>query len=167
MKNLIKSFTSLALILFSLNIYAADNFKPAPDFSLKDASGKTHTLKSYAGKPLIIQFWATWCPYCKKLQPGLNKIYHKFTDKNGVHKVQVIGISFDEEKNAQPALVLKQRGIDFPTLLNGEQVAKAYGVQGTPTTFFIDKNGRLLGKTTTSNPEDKKLHLAARALAKL
>lgn len=167
MKKLLTALISCSLILFSLNIQAANTLKPAPDFSLKDSAGKVHTLKDYQGKPLIIQFWATWCPYCKKLQPGLNKIYNKYADAKGNHNIQVIGISFDEDENAQPALVLKERGIQFPTLLKGEQAAKDYGVQGTPTTFFIDKNGNLLGKTHTADPNDKKLQLAAKALSKL
>ncbi len=167
MKKLLTLFISFTLIAFSLNAFSAGNFKQAPDFLLKDSSGKTHTIADYKGKPLIIQFWATWCPYCKKLQPGLNKIYNQYKDVEGNHKIQIIGISFDEEKDAQPALVLKQRGINFPTLLKGEQAAKDYGVQGTPTTFFIDKDGKILWKTIISNPKDPKLRLAAKALSKL
>ena len=101
MKTLIKCFFTTALMAFCLNA-AAVNLKPAPDFALKDASGKVHTLKDYQGKPLVIQFWATWCPYCKKLEPGLNKIYNKFKDANGNHKIQVIGISYREDKDANP-----------------------------------------------------------------
>ena len=165
MKTLIKCFITTALMAFCLNA-AAVNLKPAPDFALKDASGKVHTLKDYQGKPLVIQFWATWCPYCKKLEPGLNKIYNKFTDANGNHKIQVIGISYREDKNANPQQVLIDRKIDFPTLVNGASAAKAYGVKTIPTTFFITKNGKIFGKTTTSNPENPKLQKAAQALVK-
>ncbi len=153
-------------MLICLNAAASEVLKPAPDFSLKDAAGKVHTLKDYRGKPLIIQFWATWCPYCEKLQPGLNKIYNKFKDANGNHKIRVIGISFKEDKGADPQKVLTDRGIDFPTLVNGESAAKAYGVKVTPTTFFITKDGKIFWKTLISDSKNRKLLMAAAALSK-
>ena len=167
MKKFIQLLLASSFLIMCMNATAAGNLKPAPDFSLKDASGKVHTLKDYHGKPLILQFWATWCPYCEKLQPGLNKIYNKFTDASGNHKVQVVGISFNEDKGANPQKVLTDRCIDFPTLLKGEKAAKAYGVKGTPTTFFITKNGKILWKTIISDPNSLKLHAAAKALSKL
>ena len=77
----------------------------------------------------------------------------------------VLGISFREDDGADPQGVLAKRGHRFKTLLNGEDVARMYGVRGTPTTFFIDRQGRVLGMTHTSNPEDPVLTELAEAIS--
>lgn len=135
----------------------------APDFELQDASGKTHRLADFAGKPLILHFWATWCPYCKRVQPGLEKIYQQHK-KDGL---EVMGISFNEEPNADPAASLLKRGITFKTLVKGVLAAINYEVRGTPTTFFINRKGNIVAATHASNPDDPKLaEFTAKILAK-
>ncbi|PKG56042.1 TlpA family protein disulfide reductase [Shewanella sp. Choline-02u-19] len=125
----------------------------AADFSLKDASGQLHSLADYKGKPLILHFWATWCPYCKKLQPGLEKI----RQNNQQSDLQVLAISFNEDDGAKPAEMLLARGIQIPTLVDGEKAAADYAVAGTPTTFFINRLGEVVWKTNISDPNDRKL----------
>ncbi|MCL1057591.1 TlpA family protein disulfide reductase [Shewanella gelidimarina] len=164
-KNVAQRFSQLAnisLLLVSMVLAGfvlsaavqAEEVKPmATDFSLKDASGQLHSLADYKGKPLILHFWATWCPYCKKLQPGLEKIRHD----NQQSDLQVLAISFNEDDGANPAETLLARGIQFPTLVNGDKVAADYGVSGTPTTFFINRFGEVVWKTNISDPNDRKL----------
>ena len=101
----------------------------------------------------MLHFWATWCPYCKKVQPGLEALY-KQHQKDGL---VLLGVSFNEEDDAKPGEELKQRGHSFKTLVKGEQVAAMYQVMGTPTTFFIDRKGELRAVTQTSNPGEPKL----------
>ena len=122
----------------------------APDFVLPDAEGRLVSLKDFRGRPLVIHFWATWCPYCKKVQPGLQALADRYADQGLV----LIGISFREGESATPQAVLTARGHRFATLLEGDEVAEMYGVRGTPTTVFLDAKGVVVGATHTSDPAD-------------
>lgn len=129
---------------------------PASDFSLQDAKGQLFTLSEHKGKPIVLHFWATWCPYCKKLQPGLERLRleNKQTD------LVMMAISFNENEGATPAQSLTDRGIGMPTLILGDAVAKQYGVTGTPTTIFIDRNGDVVWTTRISDPDSPQLSKA-------
>lgn len=148
---------AFAIAVFSTALQAAEENPLAADFSLKDAKGKVHSLADYKGKPLDLHFWATWCPYCKKLQPGLEKI----RGDNQASDLQVLAISFNEDEDAKPAETLLARGIHIPTLVDGDNVAADYGVKGTPTTFYINRLGEVVWKTNISDPNDRKLVDAA------
>ncbi len=152
----------LLFILFTGTLQAADAVKLAPDFSLSDPEGRLHTLAEYKGKPLIIHFWATWCPYCKKLQPGLDQLAQDYQDTD----LQVLGISFNEDEGALPAETLKSRGIHFSTLIYGEPAARDYGVLGTPTTLFINRTGEIVWTTNISDPNHPNLKAATEYILK-
>ena len=141
MKLLITFFT---LFLFSQQSFA----QQAPNFSLKTSNGEIVNLADFKGQPTVIHFWATWCPYCKKLQPELNRLGKKYKDKS----VNVVAISIWEDEGAMPQAVIDDRGHDFITLINGDKVADSYRVKGTPTTIFIDKNGEVIGASSASDP---------------
>ncbi|RJY07075.1 TlpA family protein disulfide reductase [Parashewanella spongiae] len=140
--------------------HSDSDLKQAPNFQLKDSNGKIHQLTDYKGQPLVLHFWATWCPYCKKLQPGLNRMYKKHIN-NGIPELKMLGVSFREDGGATPGEALTKRGINFLTLVDGDKVAKAYNVRGTPTTVFIDRSGKIVWTTNTSNPDDPRLDKAA------
>jgi len=132
----------------------------AAHFSLKTELGAVISLGDYEGKPLVLHFWATWCPYCKKLQPGLDTLYLEY-QKQGL---EMVAISFWEDDGAKPQAELLKRGMHFTTLVDGDNVAKLYQVKGTPTTFFINKSGKVLWKTSNSDPDNPKLEQAIRAI---
>lgn len=134
--------------------------EPAPDFALRDSNETLVTLGDFAGKPLVLHFWASWCPYCKKLQPGLENLVTTYAEQD----LTVLGISFREDDGVLPQAVLKQRGLSFKTLIAGDSAAKIYGVRGTPTTFFIDRKGQIVEMTNTSDPEDPVLTRLAEAI---
>ena len=134
----------------------------AENFSLSTESGEVISLSDYKGKPLVLHFWATWCPYCKKLQPGLDKLYLKY-QKQGL---EMVAVSFWEEVGATPQAELLKRGMHFTTLVNGDNVAKLFEVKGTPTTLFINKSGEILWKTSNSDPNNPKLEQAIQAIIK-
>ena len=147
----------MSLLLFNSHlIQAKEDSRLAPDFELADPQGLLHQWEEYKGKPTIIHFWATWCPYCKKLQPGLENLRVDYIDSD----LQILGISFNEDEGAEPAQTLKQRGIHFPTLVQGENAAKAYGVPGTPTTVFINRLGEIVWQTNISEPNHPHLKSA-------
>lgn len=152
--------TLASILVFSISWLGsaqAKEIEAAAFFSLADPQGQVHTLEDYKGRPLIIHFWATWCPYCKKLQPGLERIHLDNQDTD----LAVLGISFNEDEGAEPQNVLQARGITFPTLIHGESAARAYGVPGTPTTVFIDRRGNKVWTTNISDPNNPKLKQAA------
>jgi len=149
MKSLTK-WIFLSLTWLALSVQAEPQAQPAPDFTLKDASGEDVSLSDYRGKVVILHFWATWCPYCKRLQPGLDALYKKYQQDG----VELLGISFSEDADADPQGTLVKRGHKFKTLLKGGRVAGLYQVSGTPTTFFIDRNGLLRAVTMSSDPDE-------------
>ena len=115
----------------------------APDFALKSLEGKTIKLSDYEGKIVIIDFWATWCPPCRKGIPDLISIQKDFKDD-----VVIIGISLDGEKTIKdvPGFV-KSYEINYPIVYGDEKVVNAYGgIEGIPTAFVIDKKGNVVDK---------------------
>ncbi|AFK86639.1 MULTISPECIES: peroxiredoxin family protein [Thermoanaerobacterium] len=108
----------------------------APDFTLKDVNGKTVTLSKLKGKKVILNFWATTCPYCKIEMPELNKFY-----QNNKNDVVLLAIDIGEDKSTVENY-LEGKGYGFDVLLDGDaKVAMDYKVQFIPMSFFIDKDG--------------------------
>lgn len=160
-----RSFACTALAILFLNPLAAlagaSVGDKAPPFVLAAADGELVSLNDYRGKPRVLHFWATWCPYCEKVQPGLQAL----ADAHGDQGLVVIAISFREDPGTRPQAVLEARGLSLRTLVEGDETAAMYGVKGTPTTFFINRKGRIIGKTHTSDPADPVLEkLAAEIL---
>lgn len=153
-------FITIALMgTFSTN--SAD-YPIAPAWQLKTQAGKTISLSDYHSKPVILHFWATWCPYCKKLQPKLVALEQKYKESG----IEIVAISFNEDEGALPQDEIQARGYDFITAVNGEPVAKLYSVRGTPTTFFINRQGKAVYKSISSNIDNPKLELAVQEIIK-
>ncbi len=162
-----KKFTHailLTLTLFSINIYADESSTAPhdPAWQLKTQTGEKISSAQFEGQAIILHFWATWCPYCKKLQPKLAELEEKYQQQG----VKVVAISFNEDDGALPQDELASRGYHFPTAVNGDQVAIIYGVRGTPTTFFINKNNQVIFKSTSSDTSDPRLELAVKEIIK-
>jgi peroxiredoxin len=112
--------------------------KPAPDFTLLSLDGQDVRLSDFQGKPVLLTFWASWCPPCRAQKSHLITAYNDFADQGLV----ILGINVGEE----PSLVreyVAQKGIPFPVLLGTEEVAHLYQVRGIPATFLIDRQGIL------------------------
>jgi thiol-disulfide isomerase/thioredoxin len=159
-------FLMLTCIL-SFNTSAQNHSKSkttnlAPNWQLQTQEGKNIALSDYKGKPVILHFWATWCPYCKKLQPKLVELEKKYKNSG----INIVAISFNEDESVNPQDSITQRGYQFITAVNGDQVAQKYGVKGTPTTFFINRKGKVIFKSTSSNIEDPRLELAVKEIIK-
>ncbi|WP_448551961.1 TlpA family protein disulfide reductase [Thalassotalea montiporae] len=130
-----------------------------PDWQLTMQNGEPINWKMFEGKPVILHFWATWCPYCKRLQPKLVELVEKHPE------VVLVGISFNEDEDAKPQDVLAERGYTFKTAVNGEEAVRKFGVSGTPTTFFIKRNGEAIFKYTSSDIKDPRLLKATQVIA--
>ena len=111
----------------------------APDFQLQDLDGRAVSLSGLRGKPVILNFWATWCGPCRDEMPFIQEIFEnkEWSDKGLVILAVDIGESPSTVKE-----FLESYGLSFQVLLDSEQsVAKNYNIRGIPTTFFIDKDG--------------------------
>lgn len=152
--------TVTAFLFLMFSSYSAENTALA--WQLKTQSGDVISLSDYKNKPVILHFWATWCPYCKKVQPKLVELQKKYQQQD----VELIAISFNEDEGALPQDVLTQRGYSFSTAVHGDRIAQLYGVRGTPTTFFLNKNHQIIFKSTSSDVTDPRLELAVKEIIK-
>ncbi len=113
---------------------------PAPKTRLPDLDGDLHSLSEYRGKPVIVNFWATWCPPCRAEMPSMNRAWARI-EKQGIAMV-AINVGEDEDT------IFSFTGdypIDFPIWMDreGDKVA-AWPVRGLPTTFVLDTEGRIV-----------------------
>jgi len=119
---------------------AASKGHPAPDFTLKTMDGEEHKLSDDHGKPVLINFWTTWCPPCKSEMPDIQAAYEKYQDKG----FTVLSVNFTAEDKIKDVsdFIAKYR-LTFPVLLDnsGDVTAELYGVVGLPVSFFIDHKG--------------------------
>lgn len=148
-----------ALFVMSFTLDAKETAKP---WQLKTQSAEFISLEQYKNKPIILHFWATWCPYCKKLQPTLVELQKKYQEQG----VELISISFNEDEGALPQDEINRRGYSFITAVMGEKVAELYGVSGTPTTFFINRQNEIIWKTSSSDKTDPRFDLALKEIIK-
>jgi thiol-disulfide isomerase/thioredoxin len=114
----------------------------APDFVLQDMDEEPHALKDYRGRVVMVNFWATWCPPCRREMPSMEALYRKFQERG----FTVIAVNEWED----PELVFPYMGQlsvfpTFPVLFDREgEVSQAYQVKGLPTTFLLDRQGRIV-----------------------
>ena len=113
----------------------------APGFTLPDMDGEMHTLDDFRGKVVMLNFWATWCPPCRREMPSMQRLYEKYHERG----LAVIAVNQFED----PDLVFEFTGRlslepTFPILFDREsRVSEQYRVKGLPTTYLLDKAGRI------------------------
>lgn len=142
--------------------YAAELLKPgtpAPDFQLNTPDGKTLKFRDFAkGKYVVIDFWASWCPDCRKDLPEVIRMYNKWHEKG----VEFLGVSFDTDKQKWTDYIA-QSGVPYPQVselkrMNQSDVAKAYGVRWIPSLYLISPDGKVLVSTVLSYKIENKLY---------
>ncbi len=128
----------------SVTLTRLEQSLPAPDFILKDMDDEPHALQDYRGKVVLINFWATWCPPCRKEMPSLERLYQKFSEQPFV----VLAVNQWEDADH----VFTYMGDlnvfpSFPILFDPDSTVSAdYGVRGLPTSFIIDPEGKIIYK---------------------
>jgi cytochrome c biogenesis protein CcmG/thiol:disulfide interchange protein DsbE len=127
----------------------------APEFTLKDADGKTVHLADYKGKVVLLDFWATWCPPCKVEIPWFMDIERKNKDKG----FAVLGVAMDDNGWEDVKPFLSEMKVNYRVVVGDDDIAKAYGgVEDLPTTFLIDRQGKIaaihLGLASRKDFED-------------
>ena len=131
---------------------------PAPSFKLEDLDGKQRALSDFKGKVVLVNFWATWCPPCRREMPSMERVYQKL--KSGPFTILAVNqyenvdlvFTFTGQLEPQPT---------FPILFDAKSVvAKQWGVKGLPASFIVDKRGnvayRALGGREFDHPEIQK-----------
>lgn len=115
--------------------------RPAADFTLEDMDGGAHSLSDLRGRVVMLNFWATWCPPCRREMPSMERLYTKYKDAG----LTVVAVNQWES----PDLVFEFTGRlsvepTFPILFDREsRISEAYDVRGLPTTYLIDKDGNI------------------------
>jgi len=124
----------------SLVLQKPNEMIEAPDFTLKELSGKSIQLKSLRGKLVFLNFFATWCGPCREEMPGLDVLHRTYGSKGFV----VLAVDMRESGKAVQAFV-KELNVSFPTVLDADgAVNHDYGVRALPVSFLIGRDGKLL-----------------------
>lgn len=110
-----------------------------PSFKLAGLDNSVHEWEDYAGKPVILNFWGTFCPPCRDEMPALQKQYEKWKGQG----LELVGINLSEDRLTVESFI-RQVGVNFPILLDKDKnIEKQYGLKHYPTTFFITANGTI------------------------
>lgn len=113
----------------------------APGFTLTDVNGHPVSLADFRGKVVVLDFWATWCPPCKREIPDFIELQSHYGSKG----VQIIGIGMDEPEKLKAFAI--STGMNYSVLLGTDDIAMKYGgISGIPTTFIIDRSGKIVNR---------------------
>lgn len=136
----------LAVLLITIFASASFAGQKAPDFTLENLKGEKVSLTSLKGKVVIIDFWATWCPPCRKEIPHFNELYAAYKSKG----VEILGVSLDRDAKKTLQEFLKSTQVNYPILIGNNSIAETYQQYvnanergGIPFTFILDKKGEI------------------------
>jgi peroxiredoxin len=128
----------------ALSMYEADDRKRQDaDFTLTDLQGKSWSLRDLKGKVVLVSFWATWCPPCRKEMPDLESLYLRFKDQGFL----VLAISAEQENKVRP--FIENEKYSYPVLLDPDgKVSERFVVEGIPHSFVFNRDGKLVAQST-------------------
>jgi peroxiredoxin len=137
---------------------AEDQMRQDANFTLNDLNGKPWTLRDLRGKVVLLNFWATWCPPCRKEMPDLESLYQRFAPQGFV----ILGISDEEAPVVQKFIA--QQGITYPILLDpGRKLNKRFQIEGIPKTFVYDRDGEIVAQSIDMRTRGQFLEMLGRA----
>jgi len=132
----------LAMLLLAAPVAASPSPQPIPEVSIHELSGKSFSLSSLKGKVVVLDFWASWCAPCRKSFPFLNGLEERYAGKG----LQVLGLNLEED-DKDVRRFLEAVPARFPILRDpSERAGEAFGVVAMPTTFLIDREGRIAAR---------------------
>ncbi|MFN8499604.1 MAG: TlpA disulfide reductase family protein [Anaerolineae bacterium] len=122
---------------------------PAPDFTLPAFAGTDIRLADYRGRPVVLNFWASWCPPCRAEAPAVQRVWEQYQAQG----VVFLGVNTSDNDRAARAY-LAEYGITYPNVRDdGGSVAPLYHADSLPTTILIDRDGRIVGRRVGAVPE--------------
>ncbi len=125
-------------------------YPEAPDFELPDLNGKNIKLSDFKGKVVFLNFWATWCPPCKREIPGFINLVNKY----GKDGFIVLGVAVDPREFDKVKPYAQTVGVNYPVVYDKKGVSQLYGgIRSIPTTFVINREGKVVGQIVGSRPE--------------
>jgi peroxiredoxin len=137
---------------------AADRIRQQADFSLTDLEGKTWALRQLRGKVVLVNFWATWCPPCRKEMPDLQVLYNQFKDQGFI----ILAISDEDVAKVKPFIA--ERNVTYPVLLDpGRKVNELFQIEGIPKSFVYDRKGALAAQAIDMRTRKQFLEMLAQA----
>jgi peroxiredoxin len=130
----------------------------APNFSLRDLTGKVISLSQFRGKVVLLNFWATWCGPCRVEMPAMEQLYHTFPRR----EFEILAVSTDAQGTAVTRPFQQQMGLTFPILHDAEfRTGLVYGARTLPITFMVDRGGivrqKIFGARDWASPEAREL----------
>ncbi len=135
-----------------------DAARQKADFSLTDLQGKPWDLRDLRGKVVLVNFWATWCPPCRKEMPDLQTLYDRFKDKG------FVVLSISDEEIAKVAPFIAEHKISYPVLLDPRRkVNDEFVVEGIPKSFVYDREGKLVSQSIDMRTQRQFLEMLAQA----
>jgi len=120
-----------------------------PPFVLPDLEGVEHSLDDFAGKVVILDLWATWCPPCRAEIPALIELQNEYGERG----LEVVGVGLDQGGAKVLAPFLEEYGVNYTILAGNREVQQRYRVNAIPTTFFIARDGRIASKHVGFHPD--------------
>jgi len=137
---------------------AADKRRQTADFTLTDLKGKRWTLKDLHGQVVLVNFWATWCPPCRKEMPDLEALYQRFAQRGLV----ILAISDEDAAKVEPFIA--EHKVTYPILLDpGRKVNELFQVEGIPKSFLYDRNGSMVAEAIDMRTQKQFLDMLGRA----
>lgn len=120
---------------------AAGSPAEAPAWRLRNLDGQPVSSSAYRGKVLIVDFWATWCPYCRQEIPGLEDLYRQYKSRGLV----VLGVSLDQDGPSVVKAFVQKYDVTYPMVMGNDRVTQAFGgFDAIPMTFVIGRNGAIV-----------------------
>ena len=137
---------------------ADDQHRNEANFTLTDLNGKSWTLKDLRGKVVLLNFWATWCPPCRKEMPDLETLNQRFGPKGLV----ILGIS--DEDAATVSAFIAQHQVTYPILLDpGRKVNDQFQIEGIPKTFIYNRDGKIVSQSIDMRTQKQFLEMLEQA----
>lgn len=133
----------IAYMWFRPPAWVSDLDRPAPQLRFVTFDGKPLALDALRGKVVVVNFWATWCPYCRHEMPAMEKFYRDYRDRG----VELVALSEDDDP-AKVREFLQQERYSFKVAMAGRAGTDFGGVDRLPTSFVIDKRGRIRNKVS-------------------
>lgn len=135
---------ALFIYLLSTSIEPSSNTASSPsadalDFSLDTLEGKPIKLSQFEGKIVVLNFWASWCPPCRKEIPDLIAAQNQYRSRG----VEILGVAVDGDQPEKIEAFARKHGINYTIALDDGQTFEAWGGSAIPLTFFIDRQGRV------------------------